>query len=401
MMAVFTRTDLAGETGVSPALIAQLAEIGVLTADEEGKFVAGDIIRIEAVKSFLDAGLPLDVLAEAIDQGLFTFEFLDRFHPEPASRSEGTIDRLAADLDLPWEVLVSVYVAMGLPEPSSGHVPRRDEESLLRRFVEAWGTGGEDALIRAARLVGEPARLLSEGWTRLYVEKISDPMAAAQMPMEERISAIVETTEKATSLAPEMFHWLMQRHLRHAIDRANFEGLEEAMTSHGLAFPVRSRVPAVAFVDVSGYTTMTERLGDDRAVLTSAALRDRALAVSRRHGGSVVKLLGDGAMLHFSDVIEGVAAVMELMEGLDRNEMTAHAGINAGAMIEYDGDFYGRTVNLAARVADRAGPREVLVTDAVVEADASGRFSYQRLDPLPLKGISAHVPVHRVARATS
>jgi len=286
---------------------------------------------------------------------------------------------------------------MGLAEPSHDDTMTTEEEEILTRFLDLWGRGGEEALVRAARLVGEPARLLSEGWTRLYVEKIAPEHTVG--PLDDRIEMIVETTEKATLLAPAMFQWLLQTHLRHAIDRANIEGLEQTMREHGLSLPLPDTLPAVAFVDISGYTRMTELEGDTHAVRSSDVIRERSQRAAHRLGGRLVKLLGDGAMLYFDQVTNALVAVVELVEALSRDGLPAHAGIHAGSLVEHDGDYYGTTVNLASRIAGQAGAGEVLVSASVVEETDSGGFVFEPRQQARLKGIGEPVKLYRVSKA--
>ena len=386
--------DLAKETGVDLPLLRRLEEIGVIRPGGDGAYSPGDLIRIDAVGSFIDAGVTLEKIAEAMEHGLFTFEYLDRFHPEPSPRSEQTLGEMAASLDADAELLPSVYLAMGLPEPGPDYRPSIEEEEIVRRFTELWGRGGDETLVRAARLVGEPARLLSEGWTRLYVERIVPDHTVG--PMDERIEMIVETTQEATALAPLMFQWLLQTHLRRAIDRANIEGLEQAMNEHGLTLPLPETLPAVAFVDISGYTTMTERRGDNEAVRASEVIRQRTQRVVRAHEGSLVKLLGDGAMVHFQDVGGAVAATFELIQTLGEEGLPAHAGIHAGSMMEHDGDYYGNTVNLASRLAGQAGAGEIVVSAAVMENTPAHGFDFELVEQVQLKGIDRPVEIYRV-----
>jgi adenylate cyclase len=389
-----TLTDLAGETGVDLPLLRRLAEIGVIRHGDDGTYTPGDVIRVEAVRSFVDAGVTVDKIAEALEHGLFTFEYLDRFHPEPSPHSPRTLGELAASLNLDNALLSTIYLAMGLPEPGPNYRPSIEEEQLLQRFTELWGRGGEDALVRAARLIGEPARFLSEGWTRLYVEKIAPNHTVG--PMDERIGTIVQTTQEATLLAPLMFQWLLQTHLRRSIDRANIEGLEGSMKEHGLSLPLPETLPAIAFIDISGYTTMTVRQGDTEAVRASEVIRERAQRVARAHQGSLVKLLGDGAMVYFQDARLAVAAICDLVGILGEEGLPAHAGIHAGSMMEHDGDYYGSTVNLASRIADQAGSGEVLVSGQVVGTTRNGDFDFESLNPVQLKGIDRPLELYRV-----
>jgi len=392
-----TLAALAKETESETGLLERLAAVGVITPDVAGSYTAGDVIRVEAVKSFLNVGVTIEKIAEAIEHDLFTFEYLDRFHPEPSPRSEKDLGRFAESFGLDLNLVKSIYLAMGLSEPSHDDTMTTEEEEILTRFLDLWGRGGEEALVRAARLVGEPARLLSEGWTRLYVEKIAPEHTVG--PLDDRIETIVETTEKATLLAPAMFHWLLQTHLRHAIDRANIEGLEETMREHGLSLPLPDTLPAVAFVDISGYTRMTELEGDSQAVRSSDVIRERSQRAAHRYGGRLVKLLGDGAMLYFDQVSNALVAVVELVETLFRDGLPAHAGIHAGSLVEHDGDYYGTTVNLASRIAGQAVEGEVLVSASVVEEIDSGGFVFEPRLEARLKGISEPVELYQVSKA--
>jgi hypothetical protein len=250
----------------------------------------------------LDAGLSIGDLADLIREGLFTFEFLDQYYVNPAPRSGRTYDEFAKSIGEKARLLPEIYVSMGLPQPQPSSLLRSDEEEVLAEFLEAWSEGGDDdTYTRAARLVGEPARVMTDGWVNLHVEKIAEPLVARGAPTEERIATIVDTATKAAKLAPRMLLWLQQRHMRNAIDRSIFESLERDLSEHGFS-PLRSpRSPVIAFVDLSGYTGMTEDHGDEVAARSADLLRDRAGQAARRHDGSLVKLLGDGAMLHFRD----------------------------------------------------------------------------------------------------
>jgi adenylate cyclase len=110
----------------------------------------------------------------------------------------------------------------------------------------------------------------------------------------------------------------------------------------------------------------------------------------------LVKLLGDGAMLHFRDATSGLAATLNLVGALGEADQPAHAGMHAGPVIARDGDYYASTVNLASRVAGLAGASEVLVTDAVV-ANVDAGFRFEPYGCAELKGIRDRVPLYRAA----
>lgn len=394
--------ELAAEAEIGTELIRELTDMGVLKPDPGGKYRAGDLIRLEAVHAFLAAEVDFDRLRVALTEGLFTFDYLDRFHPEPAPSSGRTFEEFRRTLDVPPDLLSSLYLAMGLREPAPERTMRIDEEQLVADFIQAWAAARDDeAYLRAARLVGEPARRVAEGWTRLYVEKVSTPLAEETKTIDERIERIVESTERIARLAPQMLLWLLNRHLRKAIDAANIEGLEQELVAKGLSLPFPERPPAISFVDISGYTTFTEQHGDRRAAEAAEHLRVLAERSAGIHGGTVVKMLGDGTMLHFPEVTSAIEGVLSLVESLRNKRLPAHAGLHAGPVIELDQDYFGRTVNVASRVADMAGAGEVVATEVVMTSADTGSYVFEAMTPARLKGIDQPVRLFRVARQST
>ncbi|MGZ4150303.1 MAG: adenylate/guanylate cyclase domain-containing protein, partial [Actinomycetota bacterium] len=78
----------------------------------------------------------------------------------------------------------------------------------------------------------------------------------------------------------------------------------------------------------------------------------------------------------------------------------AHVGMHTGALIERDGDVFGRTVNLASRLSGRAGPGEVLVTNDIVEAVAGADdIRFEELGPTSLKGVADPVEIFKALPA--
>jgi adenylate cyclase len=112
--------------------------------------------------------------------------------------------------------------------------------------------------------------------------------------------------------------------------------------------------------------------------------------------------LGDGVMFRFDRPGDAVAAALAMVAGAPAAGLpAAHAGVHAGPLIERDGDFYGHTVNLAARIAGRAVSGEVLVSEAVRNAVSDGATSFEPLEPVALKGIANPIPLFRASRQSA
>lgn len=137
---------------------------------------------------------------------------------------------------------------------------------------------------------------------------------------------------------------------------------------------------------------------------SAADIADRFTEVVRRvtigAGGRVVKFLGDGAMNHFPDPLAAVRGTLELVARIDSVGLPqAHAGINAGPVVYRDGDYVGRTVNVAARVSDRASPGEILVTATALPHPVPDDLRFDHVEIATLKGVSTLVSVYRAQRA--
>jgi adenylate cyclase len=160
------------------------------------------------------------------------------------------------------------------------------------------------------------------------------------------------------------------------------------------------RPPAMCFLDLAGYTRLTEERGDRAAAALATSLADVVEQVSLPHGGQPVKWLGDGVMFHFRHPGQAVVAALEMVERTSEAGLPeAHVGLHAGPVVFQDGDYFGRTVNLAARIAAHAAAGQVLVCQRVAESGPPGGVRFEPIGPVPLKGVADPVPLHRATRA--
>jgi adenylate cyclase len=121
------------------------------------------------------------------------------------------------------------------------------------------------------------------------------------------------------------------------------------------------------FADIAGYTALTEAHGDADAAEVAATFCREMSGVARRCGGEVVKTIGDAVMVRHDDpceaVLLGVTAAHDVMAG--HGFPAVRVGMHHGPAVCREGDWFGATVNLAARVAAVAGGGEIIVTNAV------------------------------------
>jgi class 3 adenylate cyclase len=404
MVNTYSVEEVATEAACTQGRVQWLTKTGLIAPDDHGRFTLGAVLAVKMVSALIESGVPADSIERAAAEGLLTFQRTDEYLPDgPGRRSDRTFAEFQRTAGPRAELLPAVYEVLGLPKPDPFAPIHVDEESMFERFLDAWAmTPDDDALIRAARLMAQGTRAAMLGWMDLQDEQLAQPARErllrgelAEFPDDVRVAFM-----KVTHLAPEMFVWLGARYLEHRSVTGIVEGFERFLASRGLApVPEPQAPPAIVFVDLSGFTRLTRERGDESAVVAAATLQHHADTTARRHGGRLVKLLGDGAMLRLMDANAGVDAALDLVEEMsDEGALSPHAGVHAGSVIERDLDVFGQTVNLASRIADAAGPGEVLASEAVVHATDDAMFAFERTDDAEVKGLPGPIPLFRVTR---
>ncbi len=127
------------------------------------------------------------------------------------------------------------------------------------------------------------------------------------------------------------------------------------------------------FADLVGFTALAELEGDDRALQVVLGLQRRVSELLSDHGAEQVKTIGDGLMLHCSEPEAAISLGLRLVEGLaeDIGFPPVRVGIHTGPALANDGDWYGRTVNVAARLCAVAPGGEVMVSEQTRQAAGS------------------------------
>lgn len=403
----YSTAGIATEAACEEDRVRWLTEIGLLTPDGHGRFTFGAVLAVKMVSALMESGTSAETIERAAAEGLLSFQRTDEYLPyTPGPRSDRTFAEFQSAAGPRAELLPAVYEVLGLPKPDPSAPIHVDEEVMFERFLEGWSLApDEDSLLRAARLMAQGTRAVLLGWAELLDEQVAAPVRAQLLRGElDRFPDDVRVAfTRVIGLAPEMFVWLAARYLEHRSVTGIVEGFERFLASRGLAqVPDPIGPPSIVFVDLSGFTRLTRERGDESAVHVATSLQRRADEAARRHGGRLVKLLGDGAMLRLTDAAAGVGAAIDLVEMMSaEGALSSHAGVHIGSVIERDLDVFGQTVNLASRIADVAQPGEVLATEAVAEASDDSPFGFERIEDAELKGLPGPIPLFRVRRVQS
>ena len=391
-MTSYPRDDAAERAGVEPSYLVRLVDLGILTPEGDDRFSPGDVRRVGMAKSLEDAGIPLEGVAAAIQRGALSLAFFDAASYERFATLTGeTFGQVSARTGIPLELLTVIREAIGMAQPSPDDRLREDEMAIVPFLELQLAEGFRPAAIeRLLRVQGDSTRRIAVAESAWWDSEVIGPAAAAGKGPEEIGSA--ELTDRISPLAEQTVLALYHAHQARTWTGNIVEGFEILMSQAGIRSRLE-RLPAMCFLDITGYTRLTQEHGDDAAAELASTVARLVRRSSIQHGGKPVKWLGDGVMFYFADPGPGVRAALEMVDGIAAAGLPpAHVGLHAGPVLFQEGDYYGQTVNLSARIADYARPGEVLVTQAVAEASQEEGIAFTDIGPVELKGVSG--PVH-------
>ncbi len=371
--------------------LGRLVQLGILKPAEPDRYSKGDVRRAVMARSLEDAGIPLTSVVEAIQGGSLSLDFLDApAYERFTALTAETLADASKRTGIPFELLSAMREAFGFAQPSPDNLLREDELDLLP-FLEIQVKHGfaQIAIERLLRVYGDSTRRLAEAEGAWWTSEVIEPAIAAGARGEALANS--ELANKTTPLAQQAL-LAIYRSRQTRIWTANIiEGFEALMAQAGIRSRLE-RTPAICFLDIVGYTRITQDLGDAEAASLAAEVAKLVERSSIRHEGKTIKWLGDGVMFFFPDPSAGVAAALEMVDDLaDAGLPPAHVGLDTGPVLYQQGDYFGQTVNVAARIADYARPREVLVSRAVAEASARNGIEFHDIGAVELKGVSGTV----------
>jgi adenylate cyclase len=164
---------------------------------------------------------------------------------------------------------------------------------------------------------------------------------------------------------------------------------------------VEDELHTFLFADIAGYSLVADERGDEAAADLALHLVSRASSIAGAYGGEVVKCLGDGVMVHAEDAAGSVRLALELMSdfGQGAARPPLHAGLHTGPALWRAQDWWGTTVNVAARLAAAACPGQLLVSEATrLQAGQMASTHWRGLEPLWLKNV--RIPVQAYAASS-
>jgi adenylate cyclase len=391
--------ELAERAGAPVERLERLVELGILApADTEEPFRSGDILRVRAVTALEGSGVQPEQIAAAMKAGELSFGYLD-YVLQPPPVMDRTYSEVADNLAIPFDVVERVFLAFGLPQPLPDEQAREDDEAILRGLKTFLDAVDEVDVLGTARLFGDALRRLAEYQLHLFHTRVEERFRKAGVPNALVLDTALKEVGVHTSPLGELFAaWLYRRHSEtFTVEHRVLHG-EDDLERAGIHRRAPADPPAIVFLDISGYTRLTEELGDEASAAMPMRLATLVEDAASRYSGRTVKWIGDGVELYFRRPVDAVRCSLELRDRIPEADLPGtHVGINAGRVVYENGDFYGRTVNIAARIAAHA--QQGQVSEDVVSHGSSDDIRFRRVGPVSFKGVSRDVVIYEAGRA--
>lgn len=311
------------------------------------------------------------------------------------ARGERTISpaQIEADggLTVPETRLIMLNFGLRAPDPKEPYFTP-SEAAVLVRFGSLREIWPPEIYLQLSRVYGQALAHIAQTEVqlfRLYVEP--NIRSASPGPMTGR-QEVEEAFGDLLPLADPMLLGVHRRRVEHEVAQ---EMVREAETRTPEGVLPGAIEVTFLFCDLKDFSAYAEVNGDAAA----ADLIERlAAVVTGQLGpqGHVVKALGDGFMLSYPEPGEAVDACLRIIGQMrGYGAPGVHASVHQGIVLYREGDYYGRAVNLAARLLGLAGRDELLATGAVVSATA-GRFEWESCGAQAIRGFADPVAVYRL-----
>jgi adenylate cyclase len=377
-MSEITLAEAARRAGVTPATLRRWVKEGVIP-QYDGHWTLAAAAHARIVARLRDRGHSLEEIRRASEGGVLAFAYVeDLFPPVEAAY---TLEEAAEETGLEIALIERVWAAVGFNTQSLERLTEEDLQML--RYIAAVLSAGFPlvAFLQLVRVYGQAISQVADAEVRLFHLYVHEPLMRDGVPGLEMAEEMEELARELLPLASPMMDHVHQRFLQHFVEQDVIGHMEADVDEDTLELG-RLRV-AIAFADLAGYTRLTEEEGEEEALGAVERFVD-AVENTLPDDARVVKTIGDEVMVVGSDP----AALTDWAVGfqtLIEERPLPRVGIHYGETLYRDGDYYGREVNLAARVAARAAGGEVLVTRPVVD-NAGQHLEFEPIGEVRLKG---------------
>jgi adenylate cyclase len=377
-----SRTQAARLAGVTPQTLRRWAQEGLVPHLRDREWTPAAVAQARIVARLRERGHSIEEIRAATESGLLAFGFVDELLPEHDARH--TLDEAASLTGLEPALIERLFLSMGFSATATERLSDDDLE-LLRYAADALAAGFPlVAMLQLARVYGQALAQIADAEVRLFHLYVHEPLMRSGVPGADMAEEMQGLASEVLPLAAPIMIRLHGRFLAHFVEQDVVAHMESEL-GDGAPDLGRIRV-AIAFADLAGYTRLTEEEGEEEAV--SAVERFiEAVEVTLPDDARVVKTIGDEVMIVGSDASALVDWGVGFQSMVADRRPLPRIGLHYGLTLYRDGDYYGREVNQASRVAARAAGGEVVVTRDVVDL-AGPHLEFERIGEVRLKGFT-------------
>ena len=377
-----TLREAAEQAGVTAATLRRWASTGVIPQHDgdAGNWSGPAIAHARIVARLRERGHSLAEIRRASARGQLAYGFLEDLFS--AGEPRHTIDDAAEATGLEPALIERLWGGLGLPRRDLERLTDDDLEAL-RYIASVLGSGFPlVAFLQLTRVYGQALAGIADAETRLFHLYVHEPLMREGVPGLQMAEQMEHVAGDLLPLTSPIMDYVHRRFLQRAIEQDVVGHMETDLDAH--ANLSRTTV-AVAFADLAGYTRFTEEYGEEEALSYVERFVD-SVGETLPDDARVVKTIGDAVMVVGMDV----AALTDWAVGFQAlwtERPRARIGLHTGPTLYRDGDYFGREVNVTARVVARARGGEVLVTDTVIKA-VKGRstLEFESVGVVKLKG---------------
>jgi adenylate cyclase len=369
---------------VSPSTLRRWGEEGVIPF-YRGRWTRAAAAHARIVARLRESGHSLDEIRKAGEDGRLAFGYVEELFP--SHRGNITLEEAARETGLEPALIERIWRTIGFPAWMLNRLEQEDVESL--RYMSAVLAAGFPlvAFMQVLRVYGHSTRQIADAEARLFRIYVHEPLVRDGVPGVQVAEELAELVTEILPLTTPLMEYLHRNFLQHFVEQDLFATMEADLEDLAGEALGQLRV-AIAFADLVGFVRFTEEAGEAEA-LDLVEQFVESVEDTLPGGARVVKNIGDGVMIVGNDpgaLTDWAADFQRTFEKRARPRI----GIHYGDTIYRDGDYYGRNVNLASRVVERAHAGEVIVTEPVYRtASPDGKLRFEPIGEVRLKGFSA------------
>jgi adenylate cyclase len=392
---LFSTKEAAEHAGVTPATLKRWAKTGVIPehrGDEEG-WTPSAVAHARIVARLRERGHSLESVRRAGEEGRLAYGYVEDLFAPRAGEPTIPFDEAADEVGIEPALLERIWGNVGFAPRRPDRLTQDDVRAL--RYIAAVLSAGFPlvAFIQLIRVYGQALSRIADAETRLFHIYVHEPLMRQGVPGLQMAEEMETLAGDLLPFSSPLMDYLHQRFLREFVER-DVVGHMETDLDESIDLG-RVRV-AIAFADLAGWTRFTEEVGEEEALDVVEAFID-AVTDTLPEDARIIKTIGDEVMIVGQDSGELTDWAVGFQRLWQERPMP-RIGIHQGVTLYRDGDYFGRDVNLAARVVARARGGEVLVSDAVLDSiREKGHLGFENIGQVKLKGFDEPV---RLCRAT-